>query len=116
MSTGLKACPECGAETRRHPDRDTGKTIISYACKKGHFLSMDRKRGELISVAIPFKPLEACPKCGRTGLKVESEREFDSKDGISKLAVYRCPDGHTSPHRQLVVRQYNLPDWDGEDY
>ena len=117
MSTRLTspACPECGAGTKRRSGRDT-RAIIGYECKKGHFLSVDKKSHDLVSVAIPFKPLKACPKCGRKGLKVDSEREFDSKDGISKLVVYRCPNGHTSPHRQLVVRQYNLPAWDGEDY
>ena len=109
-------CPECGARTRRRPDRDAGKTIIGFGCKNGHFLSVDTKQHRLVSVRIPFRPLRACIECGKTGLRVDSEREFDSEDGISKIVVYRCPNGHTSPQRQLVVRQYGLPDWDGEDY
>lgn len=116
MSTRLTSpCPECGAGTRRRPSRDT-KAIIKYECKQGHSLSVDKKDHSLISVAIPFEPLKVCPECERAGLKVDSERSFDSKEGISKLVVYRCPNGHTTPHRQLVVRQFNLPDWDGEDY
>ena len=110
-----KKCPECGARLSRCQERD-GKAVVCYECENGHFVSVDKSRGELVSVTIPFKHLKVCSKCGRKNLKVESERAFDSEEGISKLVVYRCPVGHASRKRQLVVRQFNMPPWEGEDY
>jgi hypothetical protein len=60
--------------------------------------------GEVISVRIPFKHLEACPKCGRR-LRVTSTRDYDVKEGIERLVTYQCEAGDWIPHRQLIHRR-----------
>ena len=65
---------------------------------------------------VPFKHLEACPKCGRVELKVVHNQKYPEQDGIHQLVVYRCPNGHETPRRQLVVQQEGVPpkkDWGG---
>ena len=65
---------------------------------------------EVVSIVIPFKHLEACPKCGRR-LKVASTQGYDEEDGVYKLVTYVCEAGHWIPHRQLVVRKFRTSGW-----
>jgi len=62
---------------------------------------------------IPFKELKACPKCGRTELQKIHDQKYPGKEGIYRFVIYRCPNGHETRRRQLVVRQPNIkdPDW-----
>jgi lysyl-tRNA synthetase class I len=54
---------------------------------------------------IPFKELKACPKCGRMELQKVHDQKYAGKEGIYRLVVYRCPNGHETSVRQLVVKQ-----------
>ena len=60
--TGL--CPECGSKVIRYWPLDFGDRFKGYRCRNGHLITvMD---GEVVvGVTIPFKHLEAYPKCGR---------------------------------------------------
>jgi hypothetical protein len=61
---------------------------------------------------IPFKELKACPKCGSRELKKIHDRRYPDKEGISRVVIYRCPKGHETFHKQLVVKQFGVPDPD----
>jgi len=61
---------------------------------------------------IPFKELKACPKCGRMELKKIHDQKYPGKEGIYRFVIYRCPNGHETRVRQLVVKQPNIPDPD----
>ena len=64
----------------------------------------------------PFKHLEACPNCGSTDLKIVHNQKYPDEDGIYQLVLYRCPNGHQTPSRQLVIKQKSaLPkkEWEG---
>lgn len=65
---------------------------------------------------IPFKHLEACPDCGRMNLKIVHNQMYPGEDGIYQLVIYRCPNGHQTPSRQLVAKQEGVPPkelWEG---
>ena len=100
-------CPECGSSVRRCPEIDFGKEFKGYKCVNGHVITVFQDR-EVISVKIPFKHLEFCPKCGRR-LKAVSTMTYDEEEGLVKLVTYRCETGHWIPHRQLVFRRYGRP-------
>jgi hypothetical protein len=38
-------------------------------------------------------------------LKKVHDQKYAGKEGIYRLVVYRCPNGHETPVRQLVVKQ-----------
>lgn len=59
---------------------------------------------------LPFKELKACPKCGRMKLRKVHDQKYPGKEGIYRLVIYRCPNGHETSVRQLVVRQSNVLD------
>jgi len=60
-------------------------------------------------IHIPFVELEACPKCGSRELKKIHDQKYPDKDGIVRLVIYRCPKGHETRRKQLVVRQFGMP-------
>jgi len=62
------------------------------------------------SVHIPFKELEACPECGNRDLKKVHDKRYPGKEGLYRLVIYRCPNGHETPSRQLDTRIFN-PAW-----
>ena len=77
---------------------------------------MDTRTCEILSIAIPFKELGFCPQCGRIELKKIQDQKYPDQDGIIRLVIYRCPNGHQTPSRQLVTKQFNVPPkelWEG---
>ncbi|MEM3760149.1 MAG: hypothetical protein QXZ02_03440 [Candidatus Bathyarchaeia archaeon] len=40
------------------------------------------------------------------------DQKYPGKRGIYRLVIYRCPNGHETRVRQLVVEQPNIPDPD----
>ena len=65
---------------------------------------------------LQFRHLRACPKCGHTKLEIVHDEKYPVQKGIMRLVIYRCPNGHEIKHRQLVVRQFNVPPkekWEG---
>jgi len=96
------SCPECGSKVSRYRKLDFGDRFKGYKCRNGHLITvMDDE--EVVSIVIPFKHLEACPKCGHR-LKVTSMQDFEEKEGIYRLVTYVCEAGHWIPHRQLIHR------------
>jgi len=82
---------------------DFGDRFKGYRCRRGHLITvMD---GEVVGVKIPFRHLEACPKCGRR-LKVTSTQDYDEEEGIVRLVTYLCEAGDWIPHRQLIQRSF----------
>jgi len=64
----------------------------------------------------PFKHFEACPECGRPELKIVHDQKYPTEQGIDRLVVYVCPNGHRIHNRQLVVKQEGVPPkelWEG---
>ncbi|MGB9777973.1 MAG: hypothetical protein ACPLW8_01090 [Candidatus Bathyarchaeales archaeon] len=59
---------------------------------------------------LPFKELKACPKCRRMELNKVHDQKYPGKEGIYRFVIYRCPNGHETSVRQLVVRQFNVSD------
>jgi len=102
--TGL--CPECGSKVTRFRRLDFGDRFKGYRCRNGHLI-MVMDDSEVVSVRIPFKRLEACPKCGHR-LKSVSMQDYDEEDGIYRLVTYVCEAGHWIPHRQLILRKFSL--------
>ena len=71
------------------------------------------KRG---SSHIPFKELDACPQCGSRELRKVHDQKYPDEEGIFRFVIYRCHNGHETPRRQLVVREWGFPpkkDWEG---
>jgi len=49
-------------------------------------------------------------------LKIVRNQMYPGEDGIYQLVVYRCPNGHWTPSRQLVAKQEGVPPkelWEG---
>jgi hypothetical protein len=61
---------------------------------------------------IPFKELKLCPQCGERNLKKVHDQKYGGKEGIYRLVIYRCPNGHETRVRQLVVSQPHMKDGD----
>lgn len=65
---------------------------------------------------VTFKELTACPQCGSRNLRKVHDQKIPKQDGIHRLVIYRCSNGHETRREQLVVRQFNVPpkkDWEG---
>jgi hypothetical protein len=43
-------------------------------------------------------------------LKKIHDQKYPGKKGIYRFVIYRCPNGHETHVRQLVVKQPNIPD------
>ena len=67
---------------------------------------VERRRSE----RIPFKELEVCPICGSRDLRKVHDKRSAGEEGIYRIVVYRCRNGHETPSRQLDTRIYN-PAW-----
>jgi len=73
-------------------------------------------QGKILSVFIPFKELESCPKCGRMNLKKVHDQQYPDENGIARHVIYRCPMGHETKVQHLQVREFNIPpkeQWEG---
>jgi len=77
---------------------------------------VDIRNCKIASIAIPFRELEACPECGRMELWKVHDQKYPDQNGIVRLVVYRCPNGHETHSRQIVVKKSNVPPkelWEG---
>jgi len=55
-------------------------------------------------VQIPFQEVTACEKCGNPNLSKVHNQKYADKEGIVQFVIYRCPSGHETQRRQLVVK------------
>lgn len=62
---------------------------------------------------IPFKEVRNCEACGSHDLKKRHDKKYAGKEGIYRYVIYRCPHGHETRMRQLVVRTPGVPDSEG---
>jgi ssDNA-binding Zn-finger/Zn-ribbon topoisomerase 1 len=104
-----RPCPECKGATSPFPEGNIGKNVECYRCKNGHLIRVDTRTCEILSIAIPFKELGFCPQCGRIELKKIQDQKYPDQDGIIRLVIYRCLNGHEATRRQLVVKQAGVP-------
>lgn len=110
-----RPCPECRSATSILEGMGDGPFKF-YRCGNGHLIQVDTRDFEILSITFPFKELQTCPECGRTGLKKVHDQKYPEQDGIHRLVVFVCPASHRTYHRQLVVKQYNVPPkklWEG---
>jgi hypothetical protein len=105
-------CPECLNVGIPLPPQDIGKDIKAYQCSNGHVFRFSLRKKKTLIVFIPFKELTSCPKCQSRELKKICDQEYvdaDTYPGEQKtfrLVIYRCPSGHRTTRRQIVVRDF----------
>jgi len=114
-----RSCPECGSATSLLPERTLSKNIKYFRCGNGHVIQADvadKRNVEITSISIPFKELEACPECHRMDLKKVHDEKYPTEKGYERFVIYVCSNGHRTNHRQLVMKQFNVPPkelWEG---
>jgi len=65
---------------------------------------------------IAFQHCEACPECGRVELEIVHDQKYPSAEGLDRLVIYRCPNGHETMNRQLIIKAEGVPQkelWEG---
>jgi len=65
---------------------------------------------------VPFQHCEACSECGRVELEIVHDQKYPSTEGLDRLVIYRCPNGHETRTRQLIIKAERVPPkklWEG---
>jgi hypothetical protein len=62
---------------------------------------------------IPFKEVTNCEVCQSSELTKAHDKKYAGKEGLYRFVIYKCPRGHETRTRQLVVRTPGVPDPEG---